>query len=56
MSLFKNQIIPLKILSLSSDGNGVGKYEGQAVFVPFSAPGDEILCKIVKVSNSYAFG
>lgn len=56
MPLLKNQIIPLKILSLSSDGNGVGKYEGMTVFVPLAAQGDEILCKIVKLSNTYAFG
>lgn len=56
MPLFKNQVIPLKILSMSSDGNGIGKYDGQAVFVPFSAPRDELFVKIVKVQNSYAFG
>jgi len=37
MPLVKNQIIPLTIDALSSDGNGVGRFEGQAVFVPFAA-------------------
>ena len=31
MPLVKNQIIPLTIDALSSDGNGVGRFEGQAV-------------------------
>ena len=56
MPFVKNQSIPLKILSLSSDGNGVGKFDGEAVFVPFSAPGDELLVKIVKPCAGYAFG
>ena len=38
MPLKKNQIIPLSIESLSSDGNGVGHFAGQAVFVPASVP------------------
>lgn len=56
MNLKKNQIISLHIDSLSSDGNGVGRFEGQAVFVPFSAPGDEAEVRIVKVCKTYAFG
>lgn len=55
MPLFKNQTLSLKIIGLSSDGNGVGKYDGMAVFVPFSAPEDELIVKIVKPSSSYAF-
>lgn len=56
MPLKKNQIIPLSIESLSSDGNGVGHFEGQAVFVPASAPGDELNVRIVKPLKRYAFG
>ena len=56
MALAKNQIIPLTIESLSSDGSGVGHYEGQAVFVPASAPGDRLDVKIVKDCGRYAFG
>ena len=52
----KNEIINLKIESISSDGNGVGHHDGMAVFVPFSAPGDIADIKIVKVLNRYAFG
>ncbi len=54
--LEKNEIITLEISSLSGDGSGVGHYEGFAVFVPRTAAGDVILCRIVKVHSSYAFG
>ena len=56
MSVKKNDIISLTITSLSSDGNGVGRYENQAVFVPATAPGDVIQARIVKDCKTYAFG
>ena len=52
----KNTILPLTIESLSSDGSGVGHYEGKAVFVPYTAPGDRIEARIVKDMGRYAFG
>ena len=56
MPLQKNQVISLSIESLSSDGNGVGHFEGQAVFVPATAPGDVLSVRIVKPLSRYAFG
>lgn len=56
MPLKKNQLIPLTINSLSSDGNGVGHYDGEAIFVPASAPGDQLNVRIVKDCKRYAFG
>ena len=56
MSLQKNQIIPLTIETLSSDGNGVGHFEGQAVFVPGTAPGDQLQVRVTKALKTYAFG
>ena len=53
--LKKNQLIQLTIDSLSSDGNGVGRYEGLAVFVPDTAPGDKITARVTKALKSYAF-
>lgn len=53
--LKKNQLIQLTIDSLSSDGNGVGRYEGLAVFVPGTAPGDKITARVTKALKSYAF-
>lgn len=56
MPLHKNQIVPLTIDSISNDGNGVGRFEGQVVFVPGTACGDSLQVKIIRPSNRYAFG
>ena len=52
----KNTLARLSIESLSSDGSGVGRMDGKAVFVPATAPGDEVTVKIVKDMGRYAFG
>ncbi|MEG2634190.1 MAG: TRAM domain-containing protein, partial [Oscillospiraceae bacterium] len=52
----KNEIVELSIHSISNDGNGVGLYDGLAVFVPYTVVGDRLLVKIVKLKKSYAFG
>lgn len=57
MNLKKNDIVKLKVLSLSSEGSGVAKTEeGITVFIPDSAVGDELNVRIVKVQKTYAFG
>lgn len=55
-SLRKNDIMTLEITALTNEGSGVGRHEGMAVFVPFTAAGDVIACRIVKVLKSYAYG
>ncbi len=52
----KNDIVELEITGLTNEGSGVGRSDGIAVFVPFTAVGDVILCRIVKVLKSYAYG
>ena len=54
--LKKNSIIPLKITGMTAEGNGVGKHEGMAVFVPLTAVGDELEVKLVKLCKSYCYG
>lgn len=54
--LNKNEIIPLKITGMTNEGNGVGRYEGIAVFVPMTAVGDIIDCRIVKVQKNFCYG
>ncbi len=60
--LQKNQIVPLTITAMSAEGSGIGRYtesadeRGIAIFVPFTAVGDEIRCRIVKVQKSMAYG
>lgn len=55
--LQKNQIIPLTITGMTAEGNGVGHAEdGMAVFVPFTAVGDTLSCRILKVQSRCAYG
>ncbi|MFR0870317.1 MAG: 23S rRNA (uracil(1939)-C(5))-methyltransferase RlmD [Oscillospiraceae bacterium] len=60
--LNKNDVVTLEITALTNEGSGVGHYgadensRGMAVFVPFTAVGDVISCRIVKVLKSYAYG
>ena len=54
--LEKNQRIPLEITGLTTEGSGVGRFEGMAVFVPFSAPGDRLEVHLVKVLKNLAYG
>ncbi|MBQ5418284.1 MAG: 23S rRNA (uracil(1939)-C(5))-methyltransferase RlmD [Oscillospiraceae bacterium] len=56
MDIKKNDIIELEITGTSSDGSGVGRYGGVAVFVPSAAVGDVISCRIVKVNKNMCFG
>lgn len=52
----KNDIIAAEITAMSSEGSGIAKIDGMAVFVPQTAPGDFIEIKIVKVKSHYAYG
>lgn len=52
----KNDEIVLEITDVANEGNGIGKYNGIAVFVPFCVPGDVIKARIVKVKKNYCFG
>lgn len=54
--LQKNEIYTTKITDLTPEGNGVCHIQGIAVFVPNTAPGDQLQVKIVKVLKQYAFG
>ena len=57
MPLQKNQLLTLTIERLSNDGSGVAhSADGEAVFVPNTAPGDEAQVRIVKDCGRYAFG
>lgn len=51
----KNDIVELEIVDISSDGSGIGKIDGMAVFVPLTAVGDKIKAKILKLKKNYAF-
>ncbi len=52
----KNDLIELNITAMSSEGSGIGRYEGLAVFVPNTAVGDSCVVRILKVKSNCAFG
>ncbi|MDE6781046.1 MAG: 23S rRNA (uracil(1939)-C(5))-methyltransferase RlmD [Ruminococcus sp.] len=54
--LEKNQFITAEITGITSEGNGVCRADGMAVFVPDTAVGDTARIKIVKVLKNYAYG
>jgi 23S rRNA (uracil1939-C5)-methyltransferase len=50
-----NQIITdLHIESLAYGGNGLGYHEGKVVFVPQTAPGDRVSCRVIKSKKRFA--
>ena len=55
-SIKKNDIITAEIEGMTSEGSGVAHYDGMAVFVPGSAPGDVAEIIVIKVTRSYAVG
>ena len=52
----KNDVIKLKIEDMTNLGFGVGRHEGQVVFVSDAVTGDELEARIIKVNKSYAVG
>lgn len=52
----KNDKIELFIEAVTSEGSGLGRYDGMAVFVRGTVPGDKIIAHIIKVSKNYAIG
>lgn len=56
VELSKNDKIELNIDALTYEGSGVGRYNGLAVFVNDTVPGDRIIAHIIKRSKNYAVG
>lgn len=54
--LKKNQIFEADIVSWSSEGAGVCRIGGRAVFVPGAIPGERWAVRILKVTNAAVFG
>lgn len=48
--------VELTIDRLAFGGNGVGRLDGKAIFVPLTAPGDRIRCRLVKEKGRWAEG
>lgn len=47
-------MIELTIDRLTNGGRGCGRYDGKTVFVPLTAPGDTVRCRIVTAKKRYA--
>lgn len=56
VTMRKNEIATIEITGYTAEGNGVGRLDGMAVFVPGAAAGDTIRVRLVKVLKNYAFG
>ena len=52
----KNDELTLDILSLGSEGQGVGRVDGYAVFVPGALAGERVRVHIIKTTARYAVG
>lgn len=51
----KNYIVRLKIEDISTEGRGIGRADGMAVFVKDAVIGDVVEAEITKVKKNYAF-
>ncbi len=52
----KNQICEILIEGYTSEGEGVGRYEGMAVFVPYALKGERVSVRIENLKKTYAHG
>jgi 23S rRNA (uracil1939-C5)-methyltransferase len=52
----KGQSYELKIEDMSTEGQGIGKLEGMAVFVDGAVIGDVVKAELTKLKKNYAFG
>ncbi|MGN0791358.1 MAG: 23S rRNA (uracil(1939)-C(5))-methyltransferase RlmD [Christensenellales bacterium] len=50
----KNDDIELTITALSSEGQGIGRIDGYAVFVPYALAGERVRAHVIKVTSGYA--
>ena len=52
----KNDVVQVRIEGMTAEGSGVARFDGFAVFVPNSVPGDLLEVTVIKVSDRYAVG
>ena len=56
MKFKKNDTVTLNIESVTNLGFGVGRYDGQVIFVSDAVTGDTVQVKIIKCASSYLVG
>lgn len=52
----EKSVIKTEITAVTNEGSGVSRYNGEVVFIPFTAPGDVAEVKIEKVGKSCVYG
>jgi 23S rRNA (uracil1939-C5)-methyltransferase len=52
----KGELITGEVQDLAFGGFGVIRHEGLVIFVPFTAPGDRIVCRVTKCKKNFAEG
>ena len=56
MSIQKNDEYIMDITDIGTDGAGIGRIMGYALFVKDTVPGDRIRVKVVKTKKNYGYG
>ena len=54
--LIKNQIYETQIVDYTSEGQGLAKIEGCAVFIPNEVAGEKVRVRIEKAQKTWAAG
>ncbi len=52
----KNDVYEVEITGMTDEGDGVGRVDNMAVFIPYTMVGETVRVLIVKVLKNYAFG
>lgn len=56
MEVKKNEIVTVTVTALTNEGCGIGRWNGIVIFIPFSAVGDVLRVRIVKVGRTHCYG
>ncbi len=54
--LHPGDLIDLEITDINSSGEGVGRYQGQVIFVPNTVTGDRLIVRLTELKSKYARG
>lgn len=52
----KNDIVEFEVASIGSEGQGIGRVDGYAVFVPGALAGELVRAMVIKVGSGYGVG
>ena len=52
----KNEIVEVQFEDMTSDGSGVAKIDGYALFVPYGLPNEKAKVKVLKTKKNYGYG